>query len=260
MSDETGRTPATGMQSVDRALQALDLLAEWGEGAVGEIATALGVHKSTASRLLSTLEARELVEVTEDRGKYRLGFGIIRLASSASGQLQIAHQAHRVTEPLAHDVGETVNFAILSETYAVNIDQAMGPSAVGVHNWVGKLTPLHATSSGKVILAHLPREEWETVLPEGRLVRLTPHTITSRAVLEAQVDATYAQGYAVTYGELDEEINAIAVPVHDLGGTFVGALSISGPAFRFDEPTIMQHLARLQEAGKELGRRVGHLG
>ncbi|WP_349829560.1 IclR family transcriptional regulator [Brevibacterium litoralis] len=259
MAEEVGQRTAAGMQSVDRALQALELLAARGEGGVGEVAEALGVHKSTASRMLATLEAHELVETTDDRGRYRPGFGLVRLASSASGRLDIAKQAHFVTEPLAQDVEETVNFAILSESWAVNVDQAIGPATVSVQNWVGRLTPLHATSNGKVILSRLASSRRDAVLAEAGLEKWTTRTITDRAELEAQLEQVRRQGHAIALGEIDEEINAVAVGVDDLAGNFVGALSISGPAFRFDEAAISACLPRLREAGSELGRRVAHL-
>ena len=95
-----------GLQSVDRALHVLELLAAWGSGGVSELAGEIGVHKSTAFRLLGALEARDLVEQTTERGKYRLGFGIVRLARRVNIHLEITEQAGDLTEKLAHKVGE----------------------------------------------------------------------------------------------------------------------------------------------------------
>ena len=144
-----------GVQSVDRALLALEILARRGEAGVTELAADIGVHKSTAFRLLAALEERELVEQAHDRGKYRLGLGILRLANAVSGRLAVTQQGREICERLAAAIGETVNIAVLRSHYAVNVDQARGPSAVGTHNWVGELTPLHATSSGKILLAYM---------------------------------------------------------------------------------------------------------
>jgi len=248
-----------GLQSVDRALQVLELLAGWGEGGVSEIAGALDVHKSTASRLLGALEARELVEQTEDRGKYRLGFGLVRLAGAVSGQLDLAKQARQVTEPLAARLGETVNLAVLREHFAVNVDQTLGPATVGVQNWVGKLTPLHATSSGKVLLAHVEPTARRELLGGG-LDAYTPETITSRKALDKALTEVVEKGYAVAYGELEEGLNAVAVPVLGVDGTLVGALSVAGPDFRFGPAEIEAALEPLFAAGRERSRRVGYLG
>src|SRR3954467_14812738 len=186
-----------GVQSVDRAISVLEILAQRGEAGVSEVATDIGVHKSTAFRLLAALEERELVEQTQERGKYRLGFGILRLAhpgpgptppprlaSAVPGQLDVTGQARSVCEQLAAQLGETVNIAVRRSHFVVNIDQARGPRAVATHNWVGGLTPLHATSSGKILLAFMAPEDRRKLLASNGLARLTAHTITSERELE----------------------------------------------------------------------------
>ena len=172
MSNARGES-AGGVQSVDRAVSVLEILAQRGEAGVSEVAADIGVHKSTAFRLLAALEERELVEQTQERGKYRLGFGILRLASAVPGQLDVTQQARPVCEQLAAQLGETVNIAVRRSHFVVNIDQARGPSAVATHNWVGELTPLHATSSGKILLAFMTPEERREVLASSGLARLT---------------------------------------------------------------------------------------
>src|SRR5919199_1200048 len=155
--DNGERNSVATVQSVDRALSVLEILAAHGEVGVTEIAAELGVHKSTAFRLVAVLETRGFVEQLADRGKYRLGFGIVRLAGATAAQLDIAQESRRTCEELAADLGETVNVAILDDDRAVNISQVRGPAALSTHNWVGQATPLHATSSGKVLLAHAPQ-------------------------------------------------------------------------------------------------------
>src|SRR5919112_4385281 len=115
-----------GVQSVDRALTILAVLARLGQAGVSEIAGELGVHKSTAFRLVSTLENHEIVEQTEVRGKYRLGLGLVRLAGASSARLDVVQEARAVCRRLAADTGETVNLAVLSEKAALYVDQASG--------------------------------------------------------------------------------------------------------------------------------------
>jgi DNA-binding IclR family transcriptional regulator len=137
-----------GVQSVDRALTILEGLARSGEAGVTEIANEIGVHKSTAFRLVATLEAHRLVEQTEERGKYRLGVGLLRLAGATTARLDLVQEARPVCRQLATDTGETVNIAVLSESSALYLDQVAGSSALQPHNWVGQHIPLHATSNG----------------------------------------------------------------------------------------------------------------
>ena len=127
---ETSNSQAGGVQSVDRAISVLEILAQRGEAGVSEVAAEIDVHKSTAFRLLGALEARGLVEQAGERGKYRLGFGIVRLAGAVTGRIDITQQGRPVCERLAEEIGETVNIAVLQEHYAVNLYQVRGPGAV----------------------------------------------------------------------------------------------------------------------------------
>src|ERR1700752_1038273 len=258
MSNERGEGTG-GVQSVDRAISVLEILAQRGEAGVSEVAADIGVHKSTAFRLLAALEERELVEQTQDRGKYRLGFGILRLASAVPGQLDVTHQARPICERLAAQLGETVNIAVRRSHFVVNIDQARGPSAVATHNWVGELTPLHATSSGKVLLAYMTADERRDALGASGLARLTPHTITSHRDLEEQVEAAARDGYASSFEELEEGLNAVAAPVRDHTNRVIAALSVSGPVYRFSEDRLREAVPDVIAAAAAIGHRMGHL-
>jgi len=249
-----------GVQSVDRALIVLEILARLGEAGVTEIASELDVHKSTASRLLSSLEDRDLVEQLQDRGKYRLGVGILRLASAVSGELDVVQQGRDICERLAADVGETVNVAVRRSRYVVNVDQARGPSAVGTHNWVGELTPLHATSSGKVLLASMPARTRRELLGAGPLTRFTDRTITSVDELERQLDAAADDEWVSSVGEFEAGLNAVAAPIRGHGGVAIAALSVSGPVYRLDEARMQEIGPKIAASAAAIGRRMGHLG
>ncbi|CAL9616771.1 HTH-type transcriptional repressor AllR [Streptomyces sp. enrichment culture] len=257
---ETTGPSVNGVQSVDRAVTVLEILAQRGEAGVSEVATEIEVHKSTAFRLLGALEARGLVEQTTERGKYRLGFGIVRLAGAVTGRLDITQQGRPVCERLSEEIGETVNIAVLQEHYAVNLYQVRGPGAVGAHNWVGQLTPVHATSSGKILLAHLPEKERADVLAESGMRKLTPHTLTSRTKLEKNLAEARERGYAVTLEELEIGLHAMAVPIRSRDGEVVAALSASGPAYRFTEERMHELAPALIGGAQEISQRMGYLG
>jgi len=248
-----------GRQSVDRALQVLELLAAWGSGGVSELAAAIGVHKSTAFRLLGALEARDLVEQTTERGKYRLGFGLVRLARRVNVQLEITEQAPGLTERLAQRVGESINVAVLRENFVVNVVQSRGQASVASHNWIGQLTPLHATSSGKVLLAHLDPARRADLIGQG-LERFTANTHTDPALLENELASVVERGHATTYGELEIGLNAVAVPVRGEDGDVVAAISASGPAYRLTPERIAEIMDQVEAAGAELSRRLGYWG
>jgi len=246
-----------GVQSVDRAISVLEILATRGEAGVGEVAAEIAVHKSTASRLLGALEERGLVEQVEDRGKYRLGFGIVRLAGAVTDRLDVTRQGRQVCERLAAEMGETVNLAVLRKHYAVNLDEARGSAAVATQNWVGQLTPLHCTSSGKVLLTYLPAEQRRRLLAEAGLPALTPHTLTSRTALEADLRTARDRGYAVAMEEYEVGLNAVAAPIRGRDGEVVAAASASGPAYRFGEQRMHELAPVLLAGAADISRRLG---
>jgi len=225
---------------------------------VSEIAEEMGIHKSTVSRLLGSLVSREMVHQNSERGKYQLGFGILRLASSIPGRLSLVREARPVLEALAEEFKETVNLAVLRSNFAVNVDQAMGPSTLATYDWVGSLTPLHATSSGKVLLAGLPADERARILKETGLPARTPRTITDRKTLETQLLDVARQGYGVVREEFEIGLTSMAVPVYNHVGTVIGAVSISGPAFRFDPEKEPGLLDGLKDAGLRISARMGY--
>lgn len=257
---ETQAPAVNGVQSVDRAVSVLEILAQRGEAGVSEVAAEIDVHKSTAFRLLGALEARGLVEQAAERGKYRLGFGIVRLAGAVTGRLDITQQGRPVCERLSEEIGETVNIAVLQEHYAVNLYQVRGPGAVGTHNWVGQLTPVHATSSGKILLAHLPTRERADVLAASRLRKLTPHTLTARTKLEKNLAEARERGYAVTLEEFEIGLHAVAAPIRSHQGETLAALSASGPAYRFTEERIHELAPLLVRGAEEISHRMGYVG
>ncbi len=247
--------PATGVQSVDRALTILEVLARVGEAGVTEVAAELGVHKSTAFRLVATLEQHRLVEQTEERGKYRLGVGVLRLAGATTARLDLVQEARPLCRQLAVASGETVNIAVLSESSALYLDQVAGPSALQPHNWVGQHIPLHATSNGKVLLSGLDRPALEALI--GTLSGYTPLTITTKTRLREELATVRAQGYAVAVDELEVGLTAAAAPVRNAHGDVVASLSVSGPTFRLPEPRLREVVDLLVEAALEVSHRLG---
>ncbi|WP_415854056.1 IclR family transcriptional regulator [Sinomonas sp. G460-2] len=251
---DEGRS-ANGVQAVERVVQALEILAKEGSAAVGDVAERMGVHKSTASRILSALEGHGFVQQSSRRGKYQLGVGLLRVASSIPRRLSLVHTARPVLEDLAQRYGETVNLAVRRDVYAVNVDQAMGSANLATFDWIGNLTPLYATSSGKVFLAYLHSTARAELLQRVELTALTPHTL-NREQLEKELPAIVERGYASTRGELEDGLNAIAAPVFAHTGDLIGAVSLSGPAFRFD-PSDADVVKAVVGAGEEITELMG---
>ena len=249
------RADSGPIQSVDRAAAILEILARDGEAGVTEVARELGVHKSTASRLLAALDRRDLVTQDTARGRFRLGVGLVRLAGAAARGLDLVQESRPVCRALAQEAGETVNIAILSGRDALYLDQVAGPAALSPHNWAGQRIPLHATSDGKVLLAYLPPDEIAKYLMP--LQRFTDHTITTGSELTQALDEVKRQGYATAVEELEQGLTAVAAPVHDAEGRVVASISASGPSFRIPADRIPALAGSVRRAAAEISRRLG---
>ena len=254
MVNGTSEAPAS-VQSVDRALTILGILARLGEAGVTEIAAELGVHKSTAFRLVATLEQHGMVEQNEDRGKYRLGVGVLRLAGATTARLDVVQEARPICRQLAAATGETVNIAVLSESSALYLDQVAGSSALQSHNWVGQHIPLHATSNGKVLLSGLEGDRLGEVL--RRLPSYTDATITRKSKLRQELERVRADGYAVAVDELEVGLSAVAAPIRNAHGDVIASMSVSGPTFRMPTDKLDRAVKLCVDAADEVSHRLG---
>lgn len=222
-----------------------------------EIAEELSVHKSTVFRLLGTLESRGLVEQDAERGRYRLGYGVVQLAAGATGQQDLSVLSRPVCRGLAETVGESVNVAVHDGREVISIDQVIGSSVVTSVNWVGQRTPMHATSAGKVFLANMPREQADSILAEG-LARYTPHTIVEPGALEEQLALVRDRGYAHVGEEHEIGLAAVAAPIRSLNGEVVAAVTVSGPVFRLNADTVPEVAEQVLAAAAEISQRNGY--
>lgn len=253
-----GAGATSTVQSVDRAVTILEILARSGEVGVTDLARELGVHKSTAFRLVAALERRDLVEQNNGRGKYRLGTGILRLAGATTSRLDLVQESRMVSRGLAQRTGETVNIAVLSDGAALYMDQVAGSSALQPHNWVGQRIPLHATSNGKVLLSALDRADVARQVPSLRAY--TANTITSFEAFARELDDVRARGYAIAIDELEVGLTAVAAPIRNIHGEVIASMSVSGPTFRLDARRVPQLSDDVVQAANEVSRRLGWRG
>jgi DNA-binding IclR family transcriptional regulator len=235
MSPESARTqrqgdPAsTGVQSVDRALRLLKAVAASGApSSAQELAQRCGVNRSTAWRLLSTLEAHGLVERDAATGRYVVGFASFQLAT-AEDHDALARRLRPLLDRTAEATGEIVTLAIAKRFGLVYVDQA-DPPGPPTPDWSGRQIALHATSPGKVFLAWLPADELAAVLP-GDLERFTPHTVCDRDALAEDLERVRRDGYATCLGEYDYS-NGVAAAVFDGNQRPVAVVNIWGPSVR----------------------------
>ena len=244
----------TGTQSIDRASQLLVRVVEVDAApTLGELAELAGLPKSTTSRLVSALERQGLVQRDASRGAISPGPVLLRFARRETSRPDLVELASDALERLADVSGETANLGVATPTDVEMLAQRDSRHIVGSTNWVGRRVPPHGSVVGKVFLA-----EGVLPLPEGKLERFGPRTITDPAELRRDLERTQARGYATAVDELEDGLWSVAAPVRDAGGVVVAALSVSGPTVRLHEG-LLDDLGRLiRDEASTLSRRIGY--
>jgi DNA-binding IclR family transcriptional regulator len=219
--------------SLDRGLMVFDHLAEVREATTAELASALDISRSATYRLVERLQDAGYLAQTGN-GRWRLGPAVARLASAAVQTVEVVDVAPELLRALAQQTRETVGLGVLSGHEIVFVYRELGPQSVRVSRELGARRPLHATSIGKAYLAGLPERERLALIRRLELTSHTGHTITSRAALEAEVEASAARGWSEEHGEFDPSASCCGAPVFDHAGHVVAAISVAGPAQRME--------------------------
>jgi len=245
------------VRSVDRAAALLLALGEWaGEAGVTELARRLGLHKSTASRLLATLQRRGLVEQDEETGKYRLGLVVIRLAERAERTLDLRGIAQPELERLARATRETVTLGILDGDACLTVAQVDGPNMVACPDWTGRPTPLHCVATGKVLMAALAERDVMRIARPG-LPASTARTITSLESLMEELARVRRRGYATAFSEWIDGTNGVAVPVVDARGRVIASIAVWGAGYRLPPERVAEIVTAARAAAAAVTARLG---
>ncbi|MFZ0543992.1 MAG: IclR family transcriptional regulator [Candidatus Promineifilaceae bacterium] len=247
------------IQSIQRAAAILRSFTETEpELGVIELSRRLDLHKSTVSRILTTLQAEGLVGQNPETGKYRLGVGLISLAGVALGRLNV----RAVTQPhlngLVEVSQETVNVAVQDGRECVNVERVASPRQIRYVGWIGRRMPLHCTAAGKVMLTFMEPSEREMLIG-GPLTRYTEKTVTTKPQMEADLSLVCQQGYAIVHEEFEAEFSAIAAPVFNYARKVAGVVSISGPTSRVGPGQIENFIEPLMETTRKASAEMGYL-
>lgn len=225
---------ASRVQSVDRAVRLLQAVAaaKGPKASVTALAETCGLNRATAWRILMTLERAGMVSTNRDTGLYAIGLGLVELARGV-GADALAQSAHTTLERLSQQTGETAAFAVARIGGLIYVDE-VHPGAVVAAGWRGRSVPLHATSTGKVLLAFSPQNEVDRMLGQT-LHRWTKTTVTDREQLLAELDEVRRNGYAVCRGEFEESAHGVSAPVLDSARRPIAVVSVWGPGDRVTE-------------------------
>jgi DNA-binding IclR family transcriptional regulator len=251
---ERFRGNATGTAAIDRGADLLLRVLESEQPvALTELASATGLPKSTASRLVSALERRGLIEQDGERGRLRPGPAILRVAERGMLERNIVELAKASLDALAEHSGETINLAVPARHGVEHLAQVDSRHFLGAGQWVGRSVEYHCTANGKVFMAF-----GRATLPAQPLARYTERTITDPVTLRAELQAVRSTGWATAIDELEDGLAAMAAPVRGARGDVVAALSISGPTLRMTTARIHELEPLLTREARALSHRLGY--
>ncbi len=252
--------PSTSIQSIERAAALLRAVAtaQGSEASAPALAEAVGLNRTTTWRILTTLEHQRLIARDPATNTYSLGFGLIDLAGQAGG-VALVRSARGVLQGLASAARETAALAVVRGGALTYVAEVTADTVVAA-GWQGREVALHATSTGKVLLAYSHPAEVRVLLnlPRGgRLPRYTPATITSLSALEKELAEVRERGYAVCRGEFESTAWGVSAPVLDLAGYPVAVVSVWGPSERLGEARFEALGALAVAAATEIAGRSG---
>jgi DNA-binding IclR family transcriptional regulator len=250
---EMSRGPAQPVQAVDRAMTLLRTVAASSEPpSLNELANAAGLNRSTAWRLLATLEKHAMVELDPSSNRYTIGYAAMQVGAVADHG-SLVRRVRPALRELLDITGERVSLAVVRGVNLIYVDQ-LDPADGPQERWVGTPLALHASSSGKILLAYLPPSERVGALP-GELPRYTPTTITDPELLQTELAVARARGYATCVGEDVRYSNGVSAAALDARGHPIAVVNVWGIEQRVPE----QRFAALGEAARQTAEHIAAL-
>lgn len=242
-------------QSLSRALTILGLLGD-GSRSLEELATVLGVHKTTVLRLLRTMEGDRFVQHGADH-RYQLGSRLFELANHALEQRDIRSIARPHLAELNTITGQTIHLATYEAGEVIYIDKFDAKQSVRMYSRVGKPAPLHCTAVGKILISARPVAEREQIAHSITYTPFTERTITTAEAYLRELDLVLVQGFAEDREEHESFVNCIGCAVRDGTGDVVAAVSMSVPDMLLDHQQVVATLPEVQRTAAAISEGLG---
>jgi|APHM01.1.fsa_nt_gi Transcriptional regulator len=227
------RQPKHAVSTTQKSIRILEAVHEHGHVGVTELASSVGMNKSTVHNHLTTLESEHLV-IQEDN-KYSLGLQMLEFGGKARNDRQLYKIARDEIERLAAQTGEVANLVVEEHGESVYLDCKEGKNAINLDIYPGVRRSLHVTASGKAILAHLPVERVDEIVDNQGLHAKTEQSITSKEELLADLEAVRDRGFATDKEEHINGLRCVGVPIQTDAGEVLGAVSVSAPVTRMSD-------------------------
>ncbi|GHB75752.1 IclR family transcriptional regulator [Streptomyces viridiviolaceus] len=243
-------------QTVQRAIDILEFCSVRPRR-LREIADMCGVHRTTALRLIHTLETSGFVR-RDERGLYGVGFRLAALADSALRQFDLRRLVHPHIVELSERVGQTVQFAVPQGDRIIYIDKVEPPSSIRLDTRIGGDVVVQTAGVSKAILAFIDDESRDAILSKAEFRRYTDTTLTSREDFEARLEEVRTNGWSYDDGEYEKISNCVAAPVHDYAGNVAGAISITALSTQLDIEALKGLLPELLKTTTAVSHSLGY--
>jgi len=248
-----------GIQSLARAFSLLEGIADSAEGiGLTQLSRKTGLNSSTVFHLLKTMMGLGYIRQAEDSKRYYVGSTLFCLAAAARSEVQLVKMADRILRELAVKTGNTALFGMRSGDEMIVVAKAEGNGAFQISDRVGGVRPSHCTGMGKVMLAAMPQDKLEQRLANYELKAFTPNTIVERERLLQELIEVRRSGLAFDDAEFHPELRCVAAAVRDFTGQVIGALAMSGPAWRLSLQALQGRSALLRDTADELSAQLGY--
>jgi DNA-binding IclR family transcriptional regulator len=224
-----------------------------------DISDKLGLHKSTAHRMLSLLKKKGLIVSSPNSQLYSLGPGIVELAWSVLRQQDLRTTCHPYLERLRQMTNETASLYTRIGDKRVCLEELESSQDIKYAQTVGLTAPLHVGAPGKVLLAFLPPTELETLLAELPLTAITPSTLSDPERLRTELAITQMRGYAMSMGERSPGASAVAAPIWDWSNRPVAAVGVLGPTQRLTFEKLQELGPQVMQVAQEISAALGYV-
>ena len=257
--DSKDKSKGSKVQSVERALMIVDVLAENGDKmSLTQLSQLLGWPKSTVHGLLSTLRDYSYIVQSEEDGRYWLGARFFELGNQVARSWSIRDAALPAMKRLSREFGDTVHLGAEDNGEVLYLEKVEADSLVNIMSDVGVRLPMHCSGLGKVLLAQKSKAELKRFISMRGLPALTKRTITSPAKLEEELAKIKEQGYAIDDGEIMEGLRCVAAPIEDINGKVRYAISVSGQVKDLHGGRLDRLILEVRRAAGEVSYALGN--
>ncbi|MBC8587796.1 IclR family transcriptional regulator [Paratissierella segnis] len=246
------------IQSIERAINILELYHDKELLGVSEIARSLGIAKTTAHGIIKTLEHYGYLEKDEETNKYTLGISLLELGTLYMDRLDIKNKSIDYMVKLQADTGEAVQLATYKQGHIIYIARSLTNNFMRISMREGQLTPAYCTATGKVILANLHNDELDTYIKNIKFEKRTPNTISNTLDLIEELKLTRERGFSIDNEENEIGIKGIGMPIFDLKGKPIAAISLGCMAEEFHPQYIKTLVPKLQNTVQLISKKLGY--